>query len=461
MSALGLLRGVLLCAHLTSIANVHSSARAEALAHQVPADRMAPILDVEKLPPTTEDGRVISRSPAHHLQNCLRKRITRGEIPHPETVGVSMAMLMRVAGTLAELNKDDLGSWASLAYLSEKCDASSSQIRAVHAYLVEHGHSLRLSRLKADDRIVGGAKRPLVVARSTIRPVFAVTCEMIETLSEEQVLDLIALGERRPRAKDPSERHDHGAREAQTEDVAARSDAAGDATQMFLRELAPEHRCLVEPLAVLSLFTGIGLPIGSVEWVADEADRAGLVDLDNVDLSHAADALRELHAMLAEERRGAEAMGDPPPKVRGGRAGLRALIVSYLKGKRTWLDKNGDVYEARDAARAREQAQEALLTLEQRERRGLPTLGAVGRRTSLAATMGTSAPVESAPKAPPTAAPAPTRHELAVNLLENQIGLLGARIFSVVDAAKKAELEAELADAERRLTELLQQGPPE
>ena len=124
MSALGLLRGMLLSAHLISIANVHSSACAETLAHQVPSDRLAPVLDLEKLPPTTVDGRVISRSPAHHIQNCLRKRITREEIPPPDTVGVSMAMLMRVAGKLAELNRDDLGSWASLTYLSEQCDAS-------------------------------------------------------------------------------------------------------------------------------------------------------------------------------------------------------------------------------------------------------------------------------------------------------------------------------------------------
>ena len=220
VSALGLLRGVLLCTHLISIANVHASAHAETLAHEVPPDRLAPILDLAKLPPTTTDGRVISRSPAHHLQNCLRKRIDRGEIPDPETVGVSMAMLMRVAGVLAELNRDDLGSWASLTYLSDRCDASPSQIRAAHNYLVAHGHSLRLSRLKADDRKIGGAKRPLVVARTTIRPVFAVTCEMVETLTEEQVLDLIAAGEQRPQATEPNQpREEQGERGGQAEEV--------------------------------------------------------------------------------------------------------------------------------------------------------------------------------------------------------------------------------------------------
>ena len=455
MSALGLLRGMLLSAHLISIANVHSSACAETLAHQVPSDRLAPVLDLEKLPPTTADGRAISRSPAHHIQNCLRKRISRDEIPPPDTVGVSMAMLMRVAGKLAELNRDDLGSWASLTYLSEQCDASPSQIRAVHAYLVEHGHALRLPRLKSDDRKVGSAKRPLVVTRTTIRPVFAVTCEMVETLSEEQILDMIALGEKRPMAMEPTARHeDPGEREAQAAVPAAGEQPPDDAK--FVRELAPEHRCLVEPLAALSLFTGISLPPGSVEWLADEAERAGLVDLDHVDYSRAANALNELHEDLAKARRGAVAMGEPPPKFRGGRAVLRTRILAYLKGKCTWLKEHGDVFEARDAARAREQAHEALLTEEQRERRGLPPLGATARG-ALAAAMGTPEPVGSAPQ---SAVRTPTPHEQAVSQLESRIGLLGARIFAEADSAKKAGLEAERADVEHRLAAMREHGPP-
>jgi hypothetical protein len=465
VSALRLLRGILLSSHLISIANVHSSAHAEALAHEVPPDRLAPLLDVEKLPPTTADGRVISRSPAHHIQNCLRKRIARGEIPPPDTVGVSMAMLMRVAGALAELNKDDLGSWASLTYLSERCDASPSQIRAVHNYLVEHGHSLRLSRLKADDRKIGGAKRPLVVARTTIRPVFAVTCDMVETLTEEQVFDLIAVGEQRPSATDPL-RHSEpsegrGGRDAPAEDVSASGNAAEDGAQASVGEPAPEHRILVGPLAALSLLTGISLPTGAVEWVADEADRAGLVDLDGVDLAHAADALNELHADLLKERRGAEAMGELPPKVRGGRAGLRALIIKYLKGKRTWLDRHGDVFKSRDAARAREQAHEASLTPEQRERRGLPPLGALGREAGPACDEDLRESAPAPQKAPPVAPRASTPKEQAVNRLNGQIALLGARIFSEANAAKKAEWETERAELERELAELLQLGPPE
>ncbi len=314
-----------------------------------------------------------------------------------------MAMLMRVARVCSKLNEDDLGCYASLAYLAERCDASPSQIRAAHNYLVAHGHSLRLSRLSADDRTIGGAKRPSVTARSTIRPVYALTCEMAETLTEEQVLDLIALGEKAPKAELRSEGRDEHESQGQTE---ARPTAGGgqepEPAQPLVHDLAPEHRCLVEPLAALALFTGVSLPPGAIEWVADEADRAGIVDYDNVDLAHAADALNELHGALMEERRGAEAMGERPPKFRGGRAGLRSLIIDYLKGKALWLEKHGDVFKARDAARAREQAHEALLSPEQRERRGLaPLLQGVGRETASA---GGERPNELAAPAPQKAA---------------------------------------------------------
>jgi hypothetical protein len=58
------------------------------------------------------------------------------------------------------------------------------------------------------------------------------------------------------------------------------------------------------------------------------------------------------------------------------------------------------------------------------------------------------------------AAPAPAPHEQAVNHLRSRIALLGARIFSEADT-KKAGLEAERADLERKLAELLESGPPD
>jgi hypothetical protein len=445
MSALGLLHGVLLATHLIAIANEHSSARAEALAKEVPAERLAPILDVKRLPEMTEDGRTISRSPGHHLQNVLRKRIGRGEIPAPETAGVSMAMLMRVSGALAELNRDDLGAFASLTFLSERCDASPSQIRAVYAYLVEHGHALRLPRITPEDRMIGGAKRPLVATRTTIRPVYPITCDMAETLSETDVLDLIAVGERKPRAELPNSASEG----APPHHVAASSSAppepAPPPEPEPTWEPAPEHRCLVEPLAALSVFTGISLPTDVVQWAADEAHDAGLVDVEHVDLTHAADAIQELRLELERARNDAAAMGDPVPTIRG-RAHILKLIRGFFGGKRRWLSNRGDVYQARDEAREREQTYEATLTPEQRQRRGLE-------------------PAALAEDIDHVDHGAGVLRELGARVaeiarLEGRIALLGARIFAEQVATRKATLEAERADAEHELAELRERGPP-
>jgi hypothetical protein len=287
---------------------------------------------------------------------------------------------------------------------------------------------------------------------------------MAETLTEEQVLDLIAVGEKKPKAKDPSKPdgdgdHDARAAEASLAPGGEREpqDDGRTAAAEPAWEPAPEHRCLVEPLAALSLFTGISLPIGTVEWVADEADNAGLVDYDHVDLTHAADALVELRAHLDEERRGAAAMGDPIPKIRG-RAALRALILSYLKGKRTWLDLHGDVYRARDEARSREQAHEASLTPEQRERRGLPALGrADGGRPDDPGETPCFSPVPEPPQ-PREPAPAPDPRE---NRVRSRIAMIDVALLSEASSSRRADLEDERADLQQQLAELLERGPPE
>lgn len=443
MSAAGLLRGIFLSTLLINVANEHSCARAEALSRAVPRERIAPVIDVSKLPAKTEDGRTISKNPTHHVQNALEKRIRRGEIPPPENI--SLGKLKAVAGKLAALNANDLGSWAGLARLSRETHTSPSQIRAICAYLEEHGHALNLSRIRSDDRKIAGAREPDPDAsRTTVRLVFAITCEQAETLTEDQVLDLIALGDERPRVKHPAPDASTSTPAAtRIEPVRAESPAArAPVPAPTVRELAPELRCLVEPLAATSTITGYDLPI---EWVADEADRAGLEDLQ-----HAADAVCELNERLLEERRGAEAMGEKCPKIKSGAVRLRTRVVSFLRGKRTWLSSGAETFRLRDEAREREEQHEATLTPEQRERRGLHEVHATRKALPV--------PVLGVPKPAP-----PTAHEHAVMRLHNRIGALGARIATAQTAAEKADLERQLAGLRHELTELVDGGkkPPE
>lgn len=440
VNARRLLRGVLLSSLLIDVANVHSSARAEALSEAVPRDALAPILDIEKLPQATADGRTISRSPAHHLQNVLRKRIARGEIPAPENF--SMDRLIRVVGTIAALNRNDLGSWAGLKRLSAETDTSPSQIRLICAYLERHGHALNLSRLSNDDRKIAKAKAPLTDTRTTVRLVFPLTCDQIETLSEEAVLDLIALGDQVPRVKHPEP---CGAPAAPpcVEPPPRPPRIEPTVEPSTVHELAPELRCLVEPLAATFRITGYELPI---VWIADEADRAGLEDLER-----AAEAVCELNAKILGERRGAAAMGERPPKIKGGAAGLRARIISFLEGRALRLSRGGVTFQMRDDAREREKQHATMLSSEQRERRGL----------------------DEAAEQNPRALPAPPRAVLKPpQLTDNDRGVLRVQnlvasrraLMAVELPGKRAELERELAELDRELGRLLIAGgkkPPD
>lgn len=388
MSAAGLLRGILLSAFLLEAASAHCSARAEALAHQVAVsapDRLAPILDISKLPLFTLDGRPISRKPRHHIQNVLMKRIARGEIPPPENV--SLKTLLLVAGKLADLSQSDprrqrsrrrdeeepeedelpLGAWMGLAKFARETKTSASQLRLVFGYLETHGHGLNHGRLCNEDRMVGDAKMPLTDTRTTVRNVFPITCEMYERLSEDEINDLIAFGEKKAVVK-PLPVMDGVVGIAGVVTTASfvppppprRRALAEPVTE---DDVAGELRCLVAPLNATLRITGFLLPL---VWVADEADRAGLLGDDA--LEDAADAICELNKHLLDEQRAAEAMGERPPKI-GGASGLQKRTIRYLEGKTTWIAAGGKEARLRDEARDREAAHAAALTPEQRERR--------------------------------------------------------------------------------------------
>jgi hypothetical protein len=449
----------------------------------------------------TADGRTVSESPAHHIENVLRKRIGRGEIPRPETSNISMATLLRVAGRLALLNQDDLGCWAGLAKLSVYCDTSPSQIREVCRYLETHGHALRLRRVSADDRKVGDAKSPLTEARTTIRPVFAITCEMAETLSADDIIDYIAADDRRVRAKDPAERalvesasagNAAGAEERASEQAGEQAGEQADTPAAADPDVAPEHRCLVEPLQTALRITGLQLPLDRfVLWLADEADRAHLVDYEQVDLSLAADAVRESNDRWLREIEGAEAMGESPPKFRGGAKALRARLITYLEGKLKWLREGGDVFQARDDARAREAHYLSTLSPEQLERRGLKrpsaahlrevtseaaapgrASGANSRRSSAPPEAGSSlvtnedqAPAEQAPQPEqaPRGAQPPTPQDHAIGQLRTRIGAIGVGLACGPTDKERERLMAEHARLMEQLAKLVDgdEQPPE
>lgn len=354
MRALALLRGVLLSALLVDCANTHKSARAEQLSREVPRERLAPVIDPDKLRDApgvtvdrdkegrgillTRDGRRLSTSRRDQIENVLRKRIARCDVPPPD--GISLGNLIKVARHLAGLNKRDLGCYAGLDALSRQLDLSAAEIRAVYAYLVEIGHALPLPRISQADRMIAGSTRPLTNARSTIRLIFPLTCDMTEALSADEAIDLLALGEARPVVAQldlPGVENPPPARPGPQRIRAGKpAPPKAPVPQVDLETLAPELRCLVEPLEALRQLTGYLLPL---VWVADEGARAGVMtEAGEPDHERMASAVLTLATAIEDERRGADAMGVPHPRLRGGALGLqqrlRARMAEAAAGNR-------------------------------------------------------------------------------------------------------------------------------
>lgn len=362
MSAAGVLLGVSLATWCVSVANVHKSAEAERLSRLVPAAAVAPILDVDRLPERTVDGRTISRSPRHHIENVLKKLHDRGDLPpHPE---LSFTAIQKVAGFLAEMNEAHLGCYAGLAFLSSRLDLAESTIRLVCEYLADLGFLLNLSRVTADSRKIAGAKLPQTGTRTTVRAIFPITPDMAAQLGEAAILDLIAAGEARPRVElpagatppppppPPPPPRTPAPRVAQLP-VDQRGLVAGaDGVPAELRGLAAA-------LEQLHQVAGHLLPLLRV---ADQAKAAGVADPD-----HAADAVRYLGGQIQDERTRLAGEGKKPRRL--GAAQLEQAVAKCIAGKAKWLALGGEQAKLSGEAAAREAEHEAALSPEQRERR--------------------------------------------------------------------------------------------
>lgn len=211
-----------LAALFVAVANAHGCAGAERIAHEVAIDAPAPELDFEALKkrfpirrdeqghrlPDLPDGRYLPRSRAQLAENVLINLHNRGQLPaHP---GLSFAQLLRVGTTLARLNKGT-GCHAGLAFLERAKALKQAQFRAACVWFEAHDFNWNLSRVAADDRKLDGDRwpldrrardrlLPLTQSKTTVR-VFTGLPLWAADLSEDELLDLIAGGEPKPKAR--------------------------------------------------------------------------------------------------------------------------------------------------------------------------------------------------------------------------------------------------------------------
>ncbi len=362
MSAARLFRSTL-AALLISIANAHGAARAEQLAQVVPRDELAPEIDPAALPPRgddgkrrTSDGRVIPENVGFQLENVLHKLEARGELPaHPD---ISLDKLKQVGRVLADLDDEGTGCHMSLSTLEHDRDLGQSQFRAVCAWLEQHGFALNFGRVRAEDRMFGGARRPLTGAKSTVRKVFPIPRWLAAKLSDEEVLDLIAAGDARPVAR--------LVYEAPSPAPPPRSTPRPPPPSM-----RPEAGLVAAPLAELAQLTSQKV---DASWVREQAAALRLAD------HHVVDALTELVTAVRTEQAGVTAMGKQPR--RWGAEQACGRVARFLEGKASWLAKGGEQAMLGAEAREREQLHRKHKSAEQLEREDPENRAALSRERS-------------------------------------------------------------------------------
>ena len=194
--------------HVVAVAT--SSAAAEAAMHQ--AERTGELafrFDVEVLPDRTDDGREVLRELHRQVPHNIRKRHDRGELrAELARHDVSIHAVEKVSGAIAGYTKSAGCCFAETATLEEASGYDERVIRRVWAFLLETGYGWGASRIRCDDRRVGGASRPCTSARSTVRVLGVMPSAFIATHTPEELLDLIAIGERVPTLPAPANDRD-------------------------------------------------------------------------------------------------------------------------------------------------------------------------------------------------------------------------------------------------------------
>jgi hypothetical protein len=375
--------GATLSVLLLAVAKTHHSCHAERAANAVPPAELAPRFDGVALPEKTKDGRTIPRERWLQVRNVLEKLDERGELPpHPD---LSFATITLVAEAIADLD-NGVGCWMSLRKLEKKTHRDERTIREVCEYLRDRvGMMMTFGRVKVDDRKLAGSDEPLTEQRTTVRVVFTIPRALAQRLSDEEILDLIAAGKKKPEPKldaprVPAEAAPGAASDAPQERAA---DPAGAAPRERATEPTRDGREAPAVTSAQRPAPGPGARFDAASGAALEpviARIAALVDthLDpawiiqeaakfDLELDHARDAMNELAGHIEKAQAEARANGRSFPALRPER--VRERATKYLEGKRKWLDRGGE--QAKLAAESRQREADyraACKTPEQNER---------------------------------------------------------------------------------------------
>lgn len=164
--------------------------------------------DKELLPATTSDGREVWREFHKQLPCAVRKLYERGLLKLSDddgnSFGTSIHMVEKVCGIFAGFTKTSACCHAEVSTLAAASKCSPSSILRVAHVLEHNGFGKMYGRISPDDRKVGGATEACTDRRSTVRVLGVLPAHIAAKLTPDEILDLIARGDRAPEVQRPA-----------------------------------------------------------------------------------------------------------------------------------------------------------------------------------------------------------------------------------------------------------------
>jgi len=425
---------------LLSLTALHHSAHGAELAAKV-ADpgHVAPRFEVLReedgrtyFETTIPEGSKLPRDRGMQCENAFQNLRERDLVPPP--VGISEARICTYLRRAAHFD-DGYGCSFGLTHLERLCQCDESTIRRISAYLRSIGMERDFGRVGRDDRTIGDARYPCTEARSTVRMFFPIPLDLVDQLTEEETLEIIAP----PRVRQVPIFFLRGSEPPKPPAPAQKRPTTLDDALLVWGELSEGERPFLGPVKRIAELTGC--------WVSPKLLLKETIAM-SLDLRYGIDAIAELGDQLRRESIVREAGGKP--RYRFAQDSLSVRCLQWIDMKRRWLatSKAGKAELSATAARREKTYRDAYKSPEQNEREGfeLEERARVGN-AGLAAEAVARAPHGADPSQRPPMSPVATR----------ELASLTALILHEDDPDERRALEAR---REALLAAAASRGPP-
>jgi hypothetical protein len=185
---------------MLGVAQATFCAPAAVEAKTIPPEVMVPYAFDVQLPERTKDGRSIPERGDYRMENLLLALERRGMMPAHD--GIAFQQILDIFKGLAWFIQQGDGAYITEDRLAEKVGCSAREIRRVLVWAKSVGWMPYWNRFRDVDRLKADDGRPATTARNNVYLLLALPRELAAQLAEEDVIDLMALGKKKPELGD-------------------------------------------------------------------------------------------------------------------------------------------------------------------------------------------------------------------------------------------------------------------